>query len=172
MEFNFFTSKQKTETEFQIFDENGFTKSELLEYDKNVDFYYTNLINSLILFTYNSYELERMEPILIDPLTELYEELDYAFLPVCFETIFRNNHIDKELKNELLNFKIQVDEIPNEIWDYELIDKHEKWKKVKYLAESILEKIGIKSRIFDGKYHKVLSADGKVIYQGPDASEK
>ena len=57
-------------------------ESELLQYDKNVDFFYTNLINSLILFTYNSEELEKMEFILIDPLTELYEEMDYAFLPV------------------------------------------------------------------------------------------
>ena len=37
---------------------------------------------------------EKMEPILIDPLTELYEELDYAFIPICFETVFRNKKIN------------------------------------------------------------------------------
>ena len=57
----------------------GFTHSELEEYDKHVDFYHSNLINALILYTYEEKDLDKMAPILIDPLTELYEELDYAF---------------------------------------------------------------------------------------------
>ncbi|WP_313386023.1 hypothetical protein [Chishuiella sp.] len=69
-----------------------------------------------------------MEQILIDPLTELYEELDYTFIHVCFETVFRNKKINIEFKKQLLNFKKQVDNIPNEIWDYEFIDNHDKWQ--------------------------------------------
>lgn len=179
MKFNFFKSKSRNNkktnsisNEPEKIDEFGFTKSELLEYDKNVDFYYTNLINSIVLFTYNSVELEKMSPKLIDPLTELYEELDYAFLPVCFETVFRNGKINTEYKEQLLNFKKQVEEIPNEIWDYEFIDKHEIWKEVKKSAEKILNNIGIEHRIFDGKHHKVISENGNVVYQGPDANEK
>lgn len=179
MKFNFFKSKSKNKTEIdslsndtEELDEFGFTKSELLEYDKSIEFYYTNIINSLILFTYNSSELEKMEPILIDPLTELYEELDYAFLPVCFETVFRNKKIDTEYKQQLLDFKKQVDEIPNEIWDYKFIDNHNKWQEVKISAENILKNIGIQHRIFDGKHHKVMDKNGNVIYQGPDANEK
>ncbi|HLV51519.1 MAG TPA: hypothetical protein VKY44_06150 [Flavobacterium sp.] len=159
MKFIFFKSKsRKIETESlsnepEEIDKLGFTKSELLEYDKSVDFYYTNLINSLILFTYNSSKLEKMRPILVDPLTELYEELEYAFLPVCFETVFRNKKINREFKEELLNFKKQVEEIPNEIWDYEFIDKYEIWQEVKKSAENILSNIGIEHRVFDEKYH-------------------
>ncbi|MDM1373822.1 hypothetical protein [Myroides marinus] len=153
-------------------DELGLLKNELMEYDKNVDFYYTNLINSLILYTYNSIELESLAPILIDPLTELYEELDYAFLPVCFETVFRNAKIDIEFKEQLLRFKNQVDEIPNEIWDYEFIDNHEKWFEVKMSAEKILTNIGIQHRLFDGKHHQVLDMNDNVIYQKPDTNEK
>lgn len=69
--------------------DNSSVDKEELEYDKHVDFYYTNIVNSIILYTYDSSKLEEMAPILIDPLTELYEELEYAFTPVCFETVFR-----------------------------------------------------------------------------------
>jgi hypothetical protein len=95
MKFNFSNlfkinvEKESLDNDEQV-DSLGFTKTELEEYDKNVNFYYTNIINSLILYTYNVEQLYKMAPILIDPLTELYEELDYAFLPVLFETVFIN----------------------------------------------------------------------------------
>jgi hypothetical protein len=177
MFFNFFNSKPQTPkkdniSEFQIsenldaLDEKGFSKRELLEYDKSVDFYYKNLINSLILFTYNSDELLNMEPILIDPLTELYEELDYAYLPVCFETIFRNSAIDLIYKQELLNFRTKVDEIPNNFWDYEYIDSSEKWKEIKTHAENLLIKLGVETREFNTQYHKIINSNGKTIFNG------
>lgn len=178
MKFNFFklifrnnNKLDSISNEPEELDELGFSKAELLEYDKGVDFYFSNLINSLILYTYNSIELEKLAPTLIDPLTELYEELDYAFLPVCFETVFRNGKINIEFREQLLSFKKQVDEIPNEIWDYEFIDEHEIWKKVKKAAENILDKIGIDNITFDGKYHKVMDNNGNIIYQGSDAEE-
>ena len=126
MKNNFFKTKSNSEKQLksEFINAENLEESELLQYDKNVDFFYTNLINSLILFTYNSEELEKMEFILIDPLTELYEEMDYAFLPVCFETIFRNNIIEDKYKEEFVNFKKLVNEIPNEIWDYEFIGKN------------------------------------------------
>src|SRR3990167_549070 len=72
------------------------------DYDQHVDFYFTNVINSLILFTYDSVKLNEMAPVLIDPLTELYEELQYAFTPVCFDTVVRMKLINNSLKDELL----------------------------------------------------------------------
>ena len=58
MKFNFFKSKSRNKKEADTLSDNldeldelGFTKRELMEYDKNIEFYYTNLINSLILFT-------------------------------------------------------------------------------------------------------------------------
>lgn len=168
MKFNFFKSKPNSEkqSKSEIKNIDNLEEDELLEYDKSVDFYYTNLINSLILFTYNSDELEQMEFILIDPLTELYEEMDYAFLPVCFDTIFRNNVIDDKYKNELLNFKKLVDEIPNEIWDYEFIGVNEKWKEIKNNAENLLNKLGVETRIFNTTHHKIVTNEGKTIFDG------
>jgi len=119
------------------------------EHDNHVKFYYTNIINSLILHTYNTKELDKMVPVLIDPLAELYEELDYAFLPVLFETVFRNRLIDESFKQELLDFKKKVDEIPGELWDWEILDTNEIWKDIRTNAETLLNKLNIESRAYN-----------------------
>lgn len=168
MKFNFnsfFKSKQDKEIPPITEDDDnlGFTKIELEEYDKNVKFYYTNILNSLILYTYNVEKLDKMTPILIDPLTELYEELDYAFLPVLFETVFRNKLLDESFKEELLLFKKKVDDIPVELWDWELLDTNEIWIKIRIDAENILNKLNIKTRIYNTDYTTIISNTGKKI---------
>lgn len=150
------------ENEPDGFDNQGATQEELAEYDKHVHFYYTNIINSLILYTYNVEELDRMAPVLIDPLTELYEELDYAFLPVLFETVFRNKLIDLSLKEELLLFKKKVDDTPDEIWDWEVLATSEVWKDIRCMAGEILTKMNIDSRVYNTKYITIISQSNKV----------
>ncbi|MBM7420658.1 MULTISPECIES: hypothetical protein [Chryseobacterium] len=168
MKFNFnsfFKSKQDKEIPpiTGDYDNLGFTKIELEEYDKNVKFYYINILNSLILYTYNVEKLDKMTPILIDPLTELYEELDYAFLPVLFETVFRNKLFDESFKEELLLFKKKVDDIPAELWDWELLDTNEIWIKIRIDAENILNMLNIKTRIYNTDYTTIISNTGKKI---------
>ena len=165
MKFNF-KKKKETHQENEEFDKLGFTKSELIEYDKSVDFYYTNIINSLILFTYSSEKLEEMTPILINPLVELYEELEYAFTPVCFETVFRNNLIDDKFKEELFTFKKEVDKIPNEIWDWQFLNEHEIWLRTRNNADKILNIIGINHRNYNDDYTTVYSSNGEIIKKG------
>ena len=46
-------------------------------------------------------------------LSELETEIDYAFTPVCFETIFRNKLLDEPFRAELLVFKKDTDDIPS-----------------------------------------------------------
>lgn len=161
MKFNFsIFSKSKQNKEIRSVTEDddnlGFTKFEMEEYDKNVKFYYTNILNSLILYTYNVEKLDKMTPILIDPLTELYEELDYAFLPVLFETVFRNKLLDESFKEELLLFKKKVDDIPVELWDWELLDTNEIWAKIRIDAENILNRLNIKTRIYNTDYTTII----------------
>ncbi|MFC6269165.1 hypothetical protein [Frigoriflavimonas asaccharolytica] len=122
------------------------------DYDKNVDFYYHNLINSLILFTYTSEELQQLEPILIDPISELYEEIDYAFIPNLFESVFRNGLIEQKNKNSLINFKTKIDEIPNEYWNYKSMDTIPIWKEINLEANNLLNNINCKQRIYEDKY--------------------
>lgn len=161
MKFNFsnlfkiIVEKESLDNDEQV-DSLGFTKTELEEYDKNVNFYYTNIVNSLILYTYNVKQLYEMAPILIDPLTELYEELDYAFLPVLFETVFRNKLINENYKEELLNFKVEVDQIPVELWDWEILDTNEVWYKIRIDAENLLNKLNIKTRIFNTDFTTII----------------
>lgn len=168
MKFNFsIFSKSKQNKEIppvtEDYDDSGFTKFEMEEYDKNVKFFYTNIVNSLILYTYNVEQLDKMTPVLIDPLTELYEELDYAFLPVLFETVFRNKLLDESFKEELLLFKKKVDDIPVELWDWELLDTNEIWAKIRIDAENILNKLNIKTRIYNTDYTTIISNTGEKI---------
>ncbi len=139
---------------------------EEIEYDKHVDFYYTNIINSIILYTYDTVKLDEMAPILIDPLTELYEELEYAFTPVCFETVFRVGLIDDSLKGKLLSFKEEVDEIPTEIWDWNFIDNHEIWLATRQKANHLLEALGVTSSTYNEDYTTVLNKEGNIISKG------
>ncbi len=98
-----------------------------LEFDTHADFYCTNLINSIILFSFNTDELEKLAGPSFNPMPELETEIDYAFVPVCFETIFRNKLIDFSNKGELLEFKTKVDIVPKEIWDWEFIKATKNW---------------------------------------------
>ncbi len=141
-------------------------EKENIEYDKHVDFYYTNIINSIILFTYNSNQLEEMTPILINPLTELYEELEYAFTPVCFETVFRLELINNEFKNELLEFKQEVDSIPTEIWEWEFIDNHETWITIRQKSNILLDKLGVTSRTYNDDFTTIYDIEGNVLHKG------
>ena len=165
MKFNLFQRKSTTKVEkpSEIVESQDFETFELEEYDQHVKFYYTNIINSLILFTYNSAELDKMEPILIDPLTELYQELDYAFTPVLFETVFRNNFIDASLKLDLLIFRTRVEKIPSEIWDWNFLDTHEDWKSIRLEAKNLLSKLNIKSREYNTDFTTIISRDGETL---------
>jgi hypothetical protein len=136
-----------------------------LEYDKHLDFYYTNLINSLILFSLTTKELEKLAGPVFNPLSELEAEIDYAFTPVCFDTIFRNGLIDDSFKIELLTFKKETDDIPSEIWEWEFIDNHETWISTRQKANALLDKLGVAGRIYNDDYTTIYDK-GKIIKGG------
>jgi hypothetical protein len=140
--------------------------SEEQEYDKHVDFYYTNLINSIILFSLTSSELEKLAAPTFDPLSELETEIDYAFTPVCFETIFRNGLIDKSFKTELIAFKQLTDNIPKEIWDWKFIDNHETWITVRQKGNTLLDKLSVTSRTYNDDFTTIYDSDGNIIKKG------
>jgi hypothetical protein len=135
-------------------------------YDKHVDFYYSNLINSLILFTFKTDKLEELAGPVFNPMAELGTEIDYAFTPVCFETIFRNGLIDESYKSELLSFKKKTDEIPVENWEWEFIDNHVTWIEIRKEANELLDKLGVSSREYSEDYTTVYDNKGNVIKKG------
>lgn len=170
MKFNFLNKFFKSKKEREVFKieeksqnfenieelDSEFMENELIHYDENVDFYYTNIINSLILYTYDVTKLNEMASILLDPLTELYEELDYAFLPALFETVFRNELINKQFKEELLIFKKKVDNVPVELWDFDIMDVNETWLEIRKNAEDLLNRLNIESRLYNTDYTTII----------------
>lgn len=141
-------------------------ENEELEYDKSVDFYYTNLINSLILFAMPAEELDKLSGPAFDPMFELEMEIDYAFTPVCFETLFRNRYIDISFKDELIAFKKETDNMPLDIWCWEHLEAYEQWTALRYKANQLLDKLGVKSRMYDGDFVTIIDNKGQIIKKG------
>jgi hypothetical protein len=139
---------------------------ENIDYDKYVDFYYTNLINSIVLFSLTKDKLKELAAPTFDPLFELESEIDYAFTPVCFETIFRNNRIEDSLKPEILDFKKQTDDIPNEVWDWDFIESHPSWIHIRQQANTLLDKLGVKQRTYNEDYTTVYDNEGSILKKG------
>lgn len=133
------------------------------EYDKHAGFYYTNLVNAITLFSLTWDELDRLGGPAFDPVFELESEIDYAFTPVCFETIFRNGLVDVIFKNDLLLFKRETDNIPKEIWTEEHIAGHETWALIRQKANALLHRLNINTRTYNDKYITVYDAHGKRI---------
>ncbi|WP_207421129.1 hypothetical protein [Desertivirga brevis] len=114
-------------------------------YDNNADFYYSNLINTLILFSLTRSELEKLSSPTFDPIFELETELDYAFTPLLFETLFRNKLVSPSLRQELLLFKQEVDAIPDSAWDLNFLEKDNRWISSRQKASRLLDKLDIDS---------------------------
>lgn len=86
----------------------------------------------------------------------MYEELDYAFLPALFETVFRNELINKQFKEELLIFKKKVDNVPKELWDFDIMDVNETWLEIRKDAEDLLNRLNIESRLYNTDYTTII----------------
>jgi hypothetical protein len=153
-----------------MFSKSKTDKSNSIDYDKNVEFYFTNLINSIILFSLNKTELELLITPAFDPIFELESEIDYAFTPVCFETIFRNQLIDVKFKPALLSFKKITDEIPSEIWDWEFIETEQNWINVRKKANELLTEMGIKTREYNDDFTTIYDQFGKTLKKGKNCS--
>jgi len=122
------------------------------DYDQYVDFYYTCLINAIILFSLNVSQLEELAESAFDPLFELECEIDYAFTPVIFDTVFRTKRIDAVLREELLDFKKQVDEIPSELWEWEYLGTHQVWNEARVNANLLLDILEIVNRSYNSEH--------------------
>jgi hypothetical protein len=138
-------------------------KKDEIDYDKHVQFYYTNLINSIILFSLTTEDLEKLAGPVFNPMFELGSEIDYAFTPVCLETIFRKGRIDSSFREELLTFKKETDDIPKEIWDWEFIDNSVTWISIRQKANTLLDKLHVTSRIYNDDFTTIYDSEGKIL---------
>jgi len=128
-----------------------------------VDFYYSNLINSLVLFAASPAYLDSLTGPVFNPISELETELDYAFTPVLFDEIFEKKLLSESFKPDLLDFKSNVDRIPSEIWTWENICESSEWQDLRNQANKLLDRIGIKSRIYNEDFTKIYDSDGNIL---------
>ena len=83
-------------------------------------------------------------------------EFDYAFREPAFDSIFRSGKVADELRSELLQFKNEVDELPNALWQWEEIMKNAEWQAVRTHAERLLVHLGETRREYDFSFTKLL----------------
>ena len=138
------------------------TKKIKMEASK-VDFYYSNLINSLVLFAANPDYLDSLGGPVFDPISELETEIDYAFTPILFDEIFNKKLIVEELKTDLLEFKSKVDETPSDLWTWENIYNNSEWDKLRQEASKLLDRIGIKNKVYNDDFTTIYNSKGNII---------
>jgi hypothetical protein len=128
-----------------------------------VDFYYSNLINSLVLFAASPEYLESLAGPVFNPISELETELDYAFIPVLFDEIFEKHLLPDSLKLDLLDFKLIVDKTPNGIWTWEHICESTEWQDLRNQANNLLDRIGIKNKVYNEDFTKIYDSNGNIV---------
>ena len=131
--------------------------------DSGVAFYYSNLINSLVLFAASPEYLDSLAGPVFDPISELETELDYAFIPVHFDMIFEKQILSDSLKPDLLDFKLAVDKTINEIWTWEHIYESAEWQDLRSQANNLLDRIGIKNKVYNEDFTNTNDSDGKIM---------
>lgn len=82
------------------------------------------------------------------------------------DAIFIKGLINPSLREELLNFKKQVDEVPSEIWDFQFIDNHNIWISIRIKANELLDKLNITNRNYNDEYTTVYDEYGKILKTG------
>ncbi|HRI00309.1 MAG TPA: hypothetical protein PK006_04580 [Saprospiraceae bacterium] len=130
------------------------------------DIFYTNLLNTLILFSKNKEELQKITKPAFDPLYEMRDGLEYSFSLDCFETIFHYQFIEESLRDELVLFFIEANNLSPDHWKWELIETGELWSKVRAKAELLLQKMNIMSRKYIEDYTISFDEDGNLTNKG------
>ena len=124
----------------------------------NPEFCYSCLTNSLVLFAANEEYLNSLSQPAFDPLFEIESEFDYAFLPVIFQGAIDFKQLDEQLISELLNFKGLVNNLSDDIWDWDQLFTNSNWIELRTRASELLDRLEITDKVYDYRFtniHKV-----------------
>ncbi len=128
-----------------------------------VDFYYSNLINSLVLFAATPEYLISLGDSSFNPIFELETEIDYAFTPSIFNKIFEKKLIEENLKTNLLEFKSKIDKIPSNLWTWDSICNNSEWEEIRKEANYLLDSINIKNKVYNDDFTTIHNSEGIII---------
>jgi hypothetical protein len=113
------------------------------------NFYYSCLYNALVLFAANPQYLESLDGPGFDVPFEIESEFMYAFDEPAFGSVFKSGKVAEELRNELIQFKYEVDSVPNALWQWEEIMSNNEWQAIRNHAEGLLQRLGETRREYD-----------------------
>jgi hypothetical protein len=125
------------------------------------------LYNALVLFSLDYNSLIKMTGPLFSPIGELDSCYDYAF-KTMLEKILETDRIKKSGVFPLIKkFEKQVDELDPDDWEYEALEKSDKWQSLRIEADRILSELGeVSDRVFEKRL------DGLPTSKELDAREK
>lgn len=116
---------------------------------KEKNHFYNCLLNSLVLFSCEKEYFESLISPTFAPLFELETEIDYAFMPVVFNNGCDFGNIKQNLKSRLIEFKQEVDKLPDKIWEWEELYENKEWIKIRQESKKLLVELGEENRKFD-----------------------
>lgn len=121
---------------------------------------YSLLYDSLVLFSLDYNSLIKMAGPLFNPIAELDICFDYAF-KTMFEQIKETDSIKNSgILSSIKDFEKQVDDLEKEDWEYEVMEKSNKWESLRIEADKILNGLGeINNRVFEKRFNGLPTLD-------------
>jgi hypothetical protein len=136
-------------------------KPKELTEQEQIEYQYSCLYNSLILFANSVDYLKSLSSPSFDPIFELESEFDIGFSDYTLGKNFENGTIMDDLRQELLDFKKSVTDVPASLWNYESIERHETWNNIRTQANLLLTKMGETRRKYDDHFTTIVYVDKK-----------
>jgi len=134
-------------------------KPKELTEEEQIKYQYSCVYNSLVLFANSVDYLKSLSAPAFDPIFELESEFDIGFSDYTLEKNFENETIKEELRQELLDFKKSVQDVPSNLWNYEDLETHDTWKSIRAHANAILTKMGETRREYDDGFTTIIYVD-------------
>lgn len=123
--------------------------------EQQIEFHFSNIYNSLILFANSTEYLKSLENETFDPLFELEDEFQIGFSEFSLNINLENKKINQEQLEKLLIFKSKVEKLPTCDWTFESIEKSTEWKEIKSDANNLLDLLRVKTRVYNSAFTSI-----------------
>lgn len=126
---------------------------------QQVEYYYSCVFNSLVLFAMSFDDLMKMKSPAFSPMFELETEYDDGFNDYVLNQNFENKKINPALKPNIDSFKLKVENLKKGFWKLEFVKSHPQWEEIRMVANNLLNKMGEKRRNYDSGFTAIVVAD-------------
>ncbi len=116
---------------------------------KEKNHFYNRLLNCFVLYACEEKYFKSFIDLEFQPIFELQSELEYAFMPVVFDTSIRFKNINAKMVDRLIKFKETVEALPEELWEWSELYTRQEWIDIRKEAKDILSTFGEANRKFE-----------------------